>query len=195
MTDHAGSGTTPSEQEEIEAMRRLADGDDLALNGIMERWRDRVTAHLFRMTGSQSVALDLAQETFVRLYQTRGKFRPRDTARPFSTWLFGITANLGRNHLRWKGRHPTTPLEAAEEASAEGRPDSDAVSHEREAAVRAAIATLPGDLREALLLNEYEDLPQAAIAVISGCSVKAVERRLSRARELLRKELSRYLRG
>ncbi len=193
MTGYAGSGTTSPEQEEIEAMRRLAGGDDLALNGIMERWRDRVTAHLFRMIGSQSVALDLAQETFVRLYQTRGKFRPRDTAHPFSTWLFGIAANLGRNQLRWKGRHPTTLLEAAEEASAEGRPDSDAENREREAAVRAAIATLPTDLREALLLSEYEDLPQAAIAVIAGCSVKAVERRLSRARELLRKELSRYL--
>jgi len=193
MTDHAGSGAPPSEREEIEAMRRLADGDDLALNGIMERWRDRVTAHLFRMTGSRSTALDLAQETFVRLYQTRGKYRPRDTARPFSTWLFGIAANLGRNHLRWKGRHPTTPLEAAEEASAEGRPDSDAVFREREGAVRVAISTLPQDLREALLLSEYEDLSQAAIANIAGCSVKAVERRLSRARELLRKELSRYL--
>lgn len=175
-------------------MRRLADGDDLALNGIMDRWRQRVTAYLFRMTGSESMASDLAQETFVRLYQTRGKFRPRDTARPFSTWLFGIAANLGRNYLRWKGRHPTTPLEDAGEAATEGSPDSDAETREREEAVRRAIATLPGDLRETLLLSEYEDLPHAAVAVIADCSVKAVERRLSRARELLRKELARYLR-
>jgi RNA polymerase sigma-70 factor (ECF subfamily) len=56
-----------------------------------------------------------------------------------------------------------------------------------------AIASLPPDLRESLILSEYEQLSQAEIALIAGCSVKAVERRLSHARELLRKGLSRYV--
>ena len=66
--------------------------------------------------------------------------------------------------------------------------------HEREEAVRSAIASLPPDLREALILSEYEQLSHAEIASIAGCSVKAVERRLSHAREILRRELARYLR-
>ena len=175
-----------------EAMERLAAGDDLALNGIMDRWKTRLASYLLRFTGNEAVALDLAEETFVRLYQTRSRFRAGSA---FPTWLFGIAANLARNHLRWKGRHPTLSLEVAESVTSEGDPVQDAESREREEAVRTAIASLPPDLREALILSEYEGLPQAEIAAVAGCSVKAVERRLSRAREILRKELTRYLNG
>ena len=77
--------------------------------------------------------------------------------------------------------------------ASEGDPLKAAESREREQAVQVAIASLPPDLRESLILSEYEHLSQAEIAVIAGCSVKAVERRLSHAREILRKELSRYL--
>jgi RNA polymerase sigma-70 factor (ECF subfamily) len=179
-----------SREEDRDAMNRLAGGEDLALNEIMERWKDRVTSYLYRFTGNQSVALDLAEETFVRLYEGRAKFR---STAVFSTWLFGIAANLGRNHLRWQGRHPTHPLDEAGELSSQGNPSLLAEAHERESAIRNAVASLPGELREALILSEYEDLPQAEIAAIVGCSIKAVERRLSRARELLRSALAEYM--
>jgi RNA polymerase sigma-70 factor (ECF subfamily) len=174
------------------AMARLAAGEDLELNGIMERWKNRLCAYLYRFTGNEATAHDLTEETFVRLYQGRARFRP---ASNFSSWLFGIAANLGRNHLRSQRRHPTLPLETAEAATSERDPGKSAESRERESAVRSAVAKLPSDLREALILAEYERLSQAEIASIAGCSVKAVERRLSHARELLRKELSQYLRG
>ena len=176
-------------------MARLAGGEERALNELMDRWRDRVIAFLLRCTGSEAIAIDLAQETFVRLYQTRARFRPGTSGRSFSSWLFGVAANLARNHLRWLRRHPTLPLEEARGAAMEGNPGNSAELHEREQAVRMAITALPPDLREALILSEYEGLPQGEIAAAAGCSVKAVERRLSRAREILRKELSRYLRG
>lgn len=176
-----------------EAMRRLAGGEDLALSGIMERWKSRLTAYLYRFTGNESTALDLAEETFVRLYQSRAKFRDHASHAAFSTWLFGIAANLARNHLRWQKRHPTLAMEEAASVASAGDPSLSAESREREQAVRTAIATLPPDLREALIMSEYERLPQAEIAAIAGCSAKAVERRLSHAREILRKKLSRYL--
>jgi RNA polymerase sigma-70 factor (ECF subfamily) len=183
------------EAVELEAMRQLASGNDSALNILMDEWSPRVTAMLYRMTGNPTVAGDLAQETFVRLYQTCRRFRPRNVARPFSTWLFGIAANLAKNHLRWKGRHPEAPLESAADPSDPDNPASSAESAERAVAVRAAIATLPSDQREVLILSEYERLSHAEIALVVGCSVKAVERRLSCAREILRRELARYLRG
>ncbi len=177
-----------------EAMERLAAGDDLALNGIMERWKNRLVGYLYRFTGNEAAALDLAQETFVRLYQGRLKFRVGSS---FPGWLFGIAANLARNHLRWRQRHPTLPMEEAEEGASvsEVDPRLSAELSEREKAVREAVSALPPDLREALVLAEYEHLSHAEIAAIAGCSVKAVERRVSRAREILRKELSRYLQG
>jgi RNA polymerase sigma-70 factor (ECF subfamily) len=57
------------------------------------------------------------------------------------------------------------------------------------AAVQAAVAALPGELREALVLFEYEGLRQAEIAALLGCSVKAVESRVARAKEKLRAAL------
>jgi RNA polymerase sigma-70 factor (ECF subfamily) len=190
--DHPGS---TGEAVELEAMRQLASGNDTSLNTLMDEWSPRVTAMLYRMTGNPAVAADLAQETFVRLYQTCPRFRPGNAARPFSTWLFGIAANLAKNHLRWKGRHPEAPLESAADPSDPDNPASSAESAERAVAVRAAIATLPIDQREALILSEYEGLSHAEIALVVGCSVKAVERRLSHAREILKRELARYLRG
>jgi RNA polymerase sigma-70 factor (ECF subfamily) len=174
------------------AMERLAAGEDLALNEIMDRWKSRLTAYLYRFTGNESVALDLTEETFVQLYHGRARFR---RGANFSSWLFGIAANLGRNHHRWNVRHPALSLEYADAVASDGDPGQSAELHEREIAVRTAIAALPPDLREALILSEYEILSHAAIASIAGCSVKAVERRLSHAREILRKKLSRYLRG
>jgi len=183
------------EAEELEAMRLLVEGTDSALNQLMEDWSPRVTAMLYRMTGNPAVAGDLAQETFVRLYQTCRRFRPGNSSRPFSTWLFGIAANLAKNHLRWKRRHPESSLEFVSDPSAPDTPASSAESAERAAAVRKAVSALPIDQREALVLSEYEGLSHAEIASVAGCSVKAVERRLSHARELLRRELSRYLNG
>lgn len=183
------------ERGEVDAMRVLAGGEDAALNGIIDRWSARVTALLYRMTGNASTAAELAQETFVRLYLTRQRFRPGASARPFSTWLFGIAANLARNHLRWRSRHPESPMEEAPETGSGDNPSSDAELRERGEAVRGAVAALPHDLREALVLSEYAGLSHAEIASVAGCSAKAVERRLSRARELLKKDLSRYLRG
>jgi RNA polymerase sigma-70 factor (ECF subfamily) len=183
------------EASELDAMRQLASGNDSALNILMDEWSPRVTAMLYRMTGNPTVAGDLAQETFVRLYQTCRRFRPGNGTRPFSTWLFGIAANLVKNHFRWKGRHPEAPLESAADPATPDNPASSAESAERAVAVREAIAALPIDQREVLILSEYEGLSHSEIALVVGCSVKAVERRLSHTREILRRELARYLRG
>ena len=72
-----------------ELMKQLAAGEDLALNALMSRWSGRVVAFLFRMTGQRESAVDLAQETFVKLYQARHRYRPQGQ---FSTWLFAEAA-------------------------------------------------------------------------------------------------------
>jgi len=189
-----GNNASEYDDSDLEAMRRLNAGEDLALNDIMERWKARVITYLLRFTGDEAVAFDLAQETFVRLYQSRQRFCPKSsTDRSFSAWLFGIAANLGRQYLRWHRRHPTVSLEEAAQVTIRGDPAFTAESKEREIAVKSAIGALPDDLREALILSEYEGLTHAEIAKVSGCSVKAIERRLSRARDQIRSGLRRYL--
>jgi RNA polymerase sigma factor (sigma-70 family) len=172
-------------------MLALQRGEDLALNRLMERWQSPLRSFLYRRTQNEADALDLAQETFVRVYQHRGRFR--GGAR-FSTWMFQIALNLSRDHARRQRRRPTEPLENAPEQTHELTPKVRLAEDEQTAVVRAAIATLPEDLRDAVLLSEYEDKSHAEIGAIVGASAKAVETRLYRAREQLRKALGRFLR-
>ncbi len=188
----------PADDPDGAAMRRLRDGDDLALNEIMARWEARVTGFLVRLTGNASVAPDLAEETFVRVYQNRSAYRDQGT---FAAWLFAIATNLARHHARWQARHPAVSLDDEDRAGRRFHdaidkrpsPDQSVDAGERAEAVRAAVESLPQDLREAVVLFEYEDLSHQEIAHISGCSPKAVETRLYRARAILREKLVRWL--
>lgn len=181
-------------------MARLAAGHDAALNDLMERHATPVFHFLCRLLGNEDDANDLAQETFVRVFRARGTFRP--DAR-FSTWLFTIAANLARNQIRWRTRHPNVSLDAETETAGEplGRllpaagdsPTEAALATERAAAVRAAVQQLPEDLREALVLCEWEELSVADAAAVLEATPKAVESRLYRARGILRERLKRWL--
>jgi len=145
-------------------------------------------------------AADLAQETFVRVYQNRKRFK---AGSKFSTWLYTIATNLARTRYRFRARHPEVSLDA--ETARSGGALSDVLSEdkptpserlqgeERAEAVRQALATLPEDLRTPLLLAEYEEKSQAEIAAILDCSPKAVEMRIYRARQQLRVSLGALL--
>lgn len=180
------------------AMERLQAGDDLALNDLMSRWTPRVSAFLIRFLGSMEDARDLTQETFVAVYSSRFRYRP---STKFSSWLFGIASNLAKQRIRWRVRHPEVALELVQNEPNQSTdhhlddqsPSISMEAEERRDAVRRAIAALPSAMRELVILSEYEDLPHSEIAQIAGCSLKAVETRLYRARKLLAEKLSPYL--
>ncbi len=182
---------TGDDDADRQAMMALAAGDDLALNDIIRRWQHRLIAFILRMTGDPSTAADLAQETFVRVYKHRRSFHPR---RNFSSWIFTIASNLARNHHRWRRRHPVAledPATLATSAlpSSEADPAEQAALRDRLRLVQDAIAELPYDLRNALVLSVYEQLSHEEIAAITDTTVKAVELRVYRARRLLRDRL------
>jgi RNA polymerase sigma-70 factor (ECF subfamily) len=181
-------------------MERLAAGQDAALNDLMERHATPVFHFLCRMVGNEDDANDLAQETFVRVFRARASFRPGEK---FSTWLFTIAANLARNQFRWRSRHPNVSLETetGESEQTIGStlpakdpvPNEQALATERAAAVRTAVGKLPEDLREAIVLCEWEQLSLADAAKILETTPKAVESRLYRARQMLREKLKSWL--
>ncbi|HVU34379.1 MAG TPA: sigma-70 family RNA polymerase sigma factor [Opitutaceae bacterium] len=203
-----------SDTDEIDdraLMARLQADDEAALGPLMDRWELPTKAVIGRIVLNASEAEELAQETFVRVWQQRDKFRPGATFRP---WLFAIAVNLARNRLRWWRRRPTislqkwseghapttsrtTPLSAPEaDVRTSVTPDAGAAHLEREeraAAVRDAIAALPRELREAIVLFEYEQMSHAEIAEVVGATAKAVETRIYRAKEKLRTALRRVL--
>jgi RNA polymerase sigma-70 factor (ECF subfamily) len=171
-------------------MERLREGDDLALNDLMARWKEPLVSFCLRYTGNLSDARDIAQETFVKVYTSRDRYRRKAT---FSTWLFTIAMNLCRMRARWRSRHPEV-LEAdsdgrGEERAADIDPSQQADQNSLGRDLERAISKLPHDLRVAFVLYEINGLRYREIGVISKCSEKAVERRLARAREHLRSVL------
>ena len=192
--------TTETDALDRADMARLAAGHDAALNDLMERHATPVFRLLCRMLNNEDDANDLAQETFVRVFQARASF---DTNKKFSTWLFTIAANLARNQIRWRTRHPTVSLDAetnpgdqpfSSTLPATGlTPKEQALSAERATAIRAAVSSLPEDMREAIVLCEWEDYSMAEAAIILEATPKAVESRLYRARQILREKLKHWL--
>lgn len=186
-------------EQDNEGMQRLVGGHDAALNELMERHAGPVFQFLYRWLNDEEEANDLAQETFSRVY----KYRERYDGRKFTTWLYTIAANLARSEHRRRGRHPNVSLEApsGEEGgtlgetlvSGENAPGDRALAEERCQAVREAVAALPTELREAVLLCEWQDLPLEEAATALNTTRKAVESRLYRARQKLREKLTRWL--
>ena len=192
--------TTDTDNIDRADMFSLKRGQISALNSLMDRHSSSVFGFLYRMLGNEEDANDLAQETFVRVYQACQSF---DTAQKFTTWLFTIAANLARNQIRWRSRHPNVSLDAETDSDTLGLSDilpSDATTPqqaaeeaERNATVRRAVQLLPEEMREAIVLCEWEDMTVAEAAAVLNTTPKAVESRLYRARKLLSEKLKRWL--
>jgi RNA polymerase sigma factor (sigma-70 family) len=188
-------GATPSDEE---LMLRLQAGDDSALAPLMHHWEAPVKRFIFRLVGNAVEAEDLAQEVFMRVYTKRATYR---AGAKFSTWCFSIAANQAKNRLRWWRRRPALSLDAwaetggevVDESSVGNQASAHALRQERAVAVQQAIAALPMDLRTALVLFEYERQSMAEIAITLGCTAKAVENRLYRARQRLKDKLATLL--
>jgi RNA polymerase sigma-70 factor (ECF subfamily) len=144
-------------------------------------------------------ANDFAQETFARVYRHRERY----DGGKFTTWLYTIASNLARSEHRRRGRHPNVSLDA--QSGDDGKtigdtlpssavaPNEEAQKEEREQAVRRAVDRLPADLREAVVLCEWEEMSVADAADVLNTTKKAVESRLYRARQKLREQLGKWL--
>lgn len=189
-----------SDERDARDMLRLVAGEEDALNDLMGRHAGPLYRHLMRCVHNEEDAAEIAQETFVRLYRSRARY---DSRLRFAGWLYTIAANLVRDCYRWRTRHPQVSLDDLDEVGGEtGRVDlredraspADALQcSERSEAVRLAIAALPVELRLPLVLSVYEERSHAEIGAILGCSAKAVETRIYRARMQLRDRLGNWL--
>src|SRR5688572_11770165 len=89
-------------------MNRVRTGDETAFAELMQRWEIPVKSVIARIVLNAAEAEDLAQETFVRLWQHRDRFV---AGKPLKPWLLGIAINLARNRLRWWKRRPSVALD------------------------------------------------------------------------------------
>ena len=158
-------------------------GDRRAFADLVRRHQDRVFGFLLRMLGSRDEALDLVQDAFLKAWNALPDWRPE--AR-FSTWLFQIARNSALDVLRRRQRVEFIPLESAaageEQADRAPSPERQFADRQRIGLLQSALAALPADQREILLLRELEDMSYAELALTLGINEGTVKSRLARAR-------------
>lgn len=177
-------------------------GDDDAFAELIGRYRNQITSYIYRMTNDYEGAVDLAQETFIRLYRAVDRYQ---TSHAFSTYIYRIATNLAISELRKRKRRRLVSLtgffqssdgaEPCEFDPADERPlqDAELVDAERRNAVQRAISTLPEKYRAPLILRDVEGRSYEEIARILQTSEGTVKSRISRARDFLREKMRAYL--
>lgn len=176
----------------------MADADlplvDRARRGDMDAFGDLVARHqaglvrfLTHMVSNGADAEDVAQDTLLRAYRALKDFRGQSA---FRTWLYQIGANAARTHLdrrRQRQEQPDSDEDARAVASPE-RIEDRVIAHDQ---LRRALAQLPDDWREAVLLRDIEGLEYREIAETLGIPIGTVESRIFRGRQKLKHLVSR----
>ena len=179
---------------DVDLMLRVRDGDEGAFEELVRRHTRTVLNLIYRYVGDASLADDVAQEVFVKVYRFRDRYEPK--AR-FSTWLYRITVNHCLNEIRSRRNRPTAsaPAEELLEQPEGVSPDERMRRMELREAVRAALDALPSNQRMAVLLARYEELSYTEIAATLGLSLEAVKSLLFRAKENLQQSLAKIARS
>ena len=180
--------------DEAELIERAKKGDTRAFGTLVERYQRRVIGVAMAVVHNQEDALELAQETFVRAFQSVGKFESRSS---FSTWLYRIAANIAIDFRRRERRHPTMRGEEAENEiqrlpSKLGDSFKEAQRSEMSRRIRDALAELTQEHRAAILLREVEGLSYDEISEVMQCPRGTVMSRLHYARNHLREILKDF---
>ncbi len=194
VPDDAGSS------DDIALMLRVKEGDEAAFEELVERHQYRVVGTVAKMLGGESEAEDVAQQVFVRVWQSRGRYSP---SAKFTTWLLTITRNLVFNEMRRRRRAKLVPFELDDgEHPVREHPDprmpsasEQVLGTELQEAIGRAIASLPEAQRMAVVLRRYEEMPYEEIAKVLETTVPAVKSLLFRARADLKDRLKSYLGG
>ncbi|MBN8691031.1 MAG: sigma-70 family RNA polymerase sigma factor [Armatimonadetes bacterium] len=162
-------------------LNALANGDSSALGGLYELYGERIFRYAYRMLGNRSDAEDATAETFLRVLRRSSELRA-DGA--FRTWLFRITRNLCIDRMR---QHKL--LELPQDAQY-GSPEEKTTLR---VTVQQALADLPPDYREPLILCDLEDISAKEAAEVLKITVPALKSRLYRGRRALRDKLGTAL--
>jgi RNA polymerase sigma-70 factor (ECF subfamily) len=162
-------------------------GEPDAFRGLFEQYKDKVFSIALRFSGNQATAMDIAQDTFLKLFSTIRDFRGDSS---FDTWIYRMVVNSCLDHRRRAWR--LLPLGSDHSATLRQPGDclAELLRSEMSGRVRSAVDRLAPDLRIAIVLRYTEGLSYQEIAEVLGCSAGTVASRLNRAHKLLERRLS-----
>jgi RNA polymerase sigma-70 factor (ECF subfamily) len=178
---------------EADLLAKAQGGNLFAFEEIVRRHQRRVYGVALRIVRRHEVADDVAQEAFIRAYQSLASF---DLGRPFAPWICRIAANLAVNHVRSpEAREEALPEGHAEMPARDGGsgPLEGVLEGEARRVLQQAMERLPVEQRAVFTLRAIEEMSYREIADALGISIGTVMSRLSRAREKLREAVLPYL--
>jgi RNA polymerase sigma-70 factor (ECF subfamily) len=189
-----------SREVDKQKVKAAQDGDREAFDFLVEKYKDIVYAVAYRFAHDPDLALDLAQDSFIRAYRGIKSFKGRSS---FSTWLYRVAMNTCIDYTRRRSRSVdplTVPEEVADYADAEPiedagerKPDQLALSGELGDKIQEAIDALPEYHKSVFVLYEIEGMSYKEIAEVVGCSIGTVMSRLHYARKKLQRMLTPYV--
>lgn len=177
-------------------------GDEAAFSEIVSRYRNPLTNYIYRMLGDYEEAVDLAQESFVRVYFALERYRS-DYA--FSTYIYRIATNLAISEIRKRKRRRILSMTGLfdsgdgmardlEPEDHRPRPDDSLSREELSGAIGKALASLPDKYRAPVVLRDVQELSYDAIAEVLGLGLGTTKSRISRGRAILKEKLDKILR-
>ena len=178
-------------EQEAAVIQAVLDGDVNASEALVKEYEKNVYNLALRMTGNSEDAADMAQEAFIKAYNSLTAFRGDSK---FSVWLYRIVSNVCLDFLRSRSRKQTVSLSTENDDGEEVELDIADETHSPEQlldrsltrdAVRRGLAALPPDHREILLLREIQGLSYEEIADVLGLEAGTVKSRIFRARKKL----------
>ena len=181
-------------------VERVQKGDKGAFDLLVLKYQHKIVNLVMRYVRDPDLALDIAQEAFIKAYRALPRFRG-DSA--FYTWMYRIAVNTAKNHLAAQRRRPMDvdlDLQDPEQYDLHAKlketdtPEGLALSDELKEIVERAIAALPEDLRTAIILRELEGMSYEEIAETMDCPVGTVRSRIFRARDAIGKKVGSLLR-
>jgi RNA polymerase sigma-70 factor (ECF subfamily) len=172
----AGAGPAGTSDEAL--MARVHSGQTAFVAELFERYHRQVYGYLYRMTGNRELSEDLVQDVFLRILKYRESYQLKTS---FTAWMYGIARHALIDVMRKR-----KPEAGWDEANVD-RPAADQPADERLKAqqeiriLQRALASLPADKREVLVLSRYQELRYEEIGRILGCEPNAVKQRVFRA--------------
>jgi len=177
---------SPSDEKKL--LARAKDGDTAAFGKLVERYQRRVYTVIYRFVKNHNETDDLIQEAFIRAFKAIERF---DLRYPFSPWMYRIAINLTLNYVK-KKKLPMVNTDVDLKSSGKG-PQTVYAQNKTKQKVHNAIVKLPIKLKQTLVLRVYENWSYSQIAETLSIPIGTVMSRLSRARQILKKELGELL--
>ena len=185
-------------------VRAFIAGNDAAFTQLVTKYKDALANYLNAMVGDYDIALDLLQETFLRVYKNVRRY---SNIYQFSTWIYRIATNLAIDEMRYRKRrgqvfyrnvwgvrksseHDSPELEISDPRRS---PRDEMLRKESSEVLGNAIRSLPEKYRTVFIMKEVQELPYETIAKVMNCSAGTIKSRLHRARELLQRKLEHYV--